>query len=70
MQKKKKTRRRGGEKVSHVLCQFADGSFDCYRLIGAMWWLTKILFCRAQKEDEEAPSKCNMLILLQVLIIM
>ena len=38
MQKKKrKTSQKGGEKVSHILCRFADHSFDCYRLIGEMW---------------------------------
>ena len=59
--------RRGKEKISHVLCRFADHSFDCYRLIGELWLIYKILFCRAlEKEDGGAPSKYNMLILLQL----
>ena len=44
---------------------FADSSFDCYRLIGDLWFINKILFCRAlEEEDAGAPSKYNMLILL------
>ena len=56
----------GKEKVSHMLCQFAENSFDCYRLIGELWLINKILFCRALEEEEDAgaPGKYNMLILL------
>ena len=37
VKKEKMGRRRRGEKVSHMLCRFANHSFDCYRLIGKMW---------------------------------
>ena len=59
--------RGGEEKVSHMLCQFVECSFDYYRLIRELWLINKILFCRALEEEEEdagAPSKYNMLILL------
>ena len=47
-----------------MLCQFADCSFDCYKLIGELWLINKILFCRALEKDAGAPSKYSMLILL------
>ena len=64
--KPRERKTRGGkEKVSHMFCLFADCSFDCYRLIGELWLINKILFCRAlEEEDVGASSKYNMLILL------
>ena len=58
--------RGGKEKVNHALCQFVEHSFDCCRLIGELWLINKILFCRALEEEDDAgaPSKYNMLILL------
>ena len=56
---KREQRWREREKVSHMLCQFAEHVFGCDRLImGNVVIKFFVLFCRTQKDDGgEAPSK-------------
>ena len=51
------------ERVSHILCQFAEHAFGCDRLIMGNVVISSgiFLFCRIQKDDddnsEKAPSE-------------